>query len=295
VSSIVSDVVVRAALESTLAIAEALLLNRLGLPFAGITVFSGLAAYGVAITLKFGPLATLPVAAIGLTIVLLFVVLAPRLPEDRCLLLSLAALAVARSFAGALPWLGGQLGISTTTTILPSQEAHRFVPLAVAVFLVAIGGGLILQRALLGLGVDIARLGPSEILAPALVPMARIRTMLFFFAAALGTSAGFLLSCYSGRVDPDIFRIDGAITILVVALAAGYAPLRLALVPLLFFAFPDLFSSLTGYQRAALAHVREIAWGLVILVLAGRGLGAVAQEKGSSLPVAAGNGARGGG
>lgn len=272
-SPIASDIVVRTALESTLAVAQALLLNRLGLPFAGITVFSGLAAYGLAITLRYGLLATWPVLAFGLLILLLYMVLAPRLPEDRCLLLSLAALAVTRSLAGALPWLGGQLGISTATAVLPPQDAPRLVPWAIAVFLLAVAIAVLLQKALFGLRVDVAWLGRSELLAPALVPIPRIRAALLICAAAMGCAAGFLMSCYSGRVDPDVFRMDAAITILVVSLAAGRTPLRLVLVPILFFAFPDMFAVFTGYQRAVLAHAREIVWGLAILVLAGHGLG----------------------
>jgi ABC-type branched-subunit amino acid transport system permease subunit len=273
VSSLWPDLVVRTLLDSTIVLAQTLLLNWLGVPFAAITLFAGLAAYSVALALHYGVFAVLPLILLALTLLLVFILLVPHLPDDRYLLLSLSALALARSLAGSLAPLGGQLGISSAASILPSQQPASFLPLVVPLFLLALGGGILLQRSQIGLAVDIARLARSQPLAAALVPLSLLRAALFSFAVLLAMAAGMLEGLYSGRVDPNVFRMDVAITVLVVTLAAGRKPLRVALVTITFFAFPDIFASLFGYQRAAVAHVREIAWSVSILILAGYELG----------------------
>ena len=272
-SSLWPDLVVRTLLDSTLVLAQALLLNWLGVPFAAITLFAGLAAYGVAVAVQFGGLAVLPLVLLALVLLLIFVFLVPNLPEDRYLLLTLATLALTRAFAGSLVRLGGQLGISSAAPALPPQQPASYLIFVVPLFLLALGGVVLLQRSQMGLAVDIARLARSQPLAAALVPLPILRIALFGFAVLLAVAAGTLQGLYSGRVDPNVFRLDVAITVLVVTLAAGRRPLRVALVAIAFFGFPDIFASLFGYQRAAVAHVREIAWSIAILVLAGYGLG----------------------
>lgn len=272
-SSLWPDLIVRTLLDSTLVLAQALLLNWLGVPFAAITLFAGLAAYSVAVAVQYGAFAVLPLILFALGLLTVFVLLVPHLPEDRYLLLTLAALALTRAFAGALAPLGGQLGISSAASMLPPQQPASFLAFVVPLFLFAFVGGVLLDRSQMGLAVDIARLARSQPLAAALVPLPLLRTALFGFAVLIAVAAGTLKGLYSGRVDPNVFRTDVAITVLVVTLAAGRNPMRMALVAVAFFVFPDIFGSLFGYQRAAVAHIREMAWSVAILVLAGCGLG----------------------
>jgi ABC-type branched-subunit amino acid transport system permease subunit len=272
-SSLWPDLVVRTLLDSTLVLAQALLLNWLGIPFAAVTLFAGVAAYGVAVIIQYGFLAALPLLLFGLILLLAFVFLVPSLPEDRYLLLSLASLALTRSLAASLTPLGGQLGLSSSASVLSPQQPMSYLVYVVPLFLLALGGVVLLQRSQFGLAVDIARLARAQRIVAALVPLPELRYAIFGFALLLAAVAGALQGLYSGRVDPNAFRIDTAITVLVVTLAAGRRPLRVALVAVAFFVFPDLFAWLFGYQRAAVAHVREITWSLAILVLAGYGLG----------------------
>jgi hypothetical protein len=271
-SSLWPDLAVRTLLDCTLVLAQATLLNGLGVPFAAITLFSGISAYGVAVAVHYGAAAVLPLLLAAALLLLAFVLLVPPLPEDRYLLLSLAALALTRSLAGSLGALGGQLGTSSAAAALPPQQPMSYLVFVVSLFLLTLGGMAVLRRSQMGLAVDVARLARTQPLAAALTPLTILRFVLFGFAVLSALAAGVLQGLYSGRVDPNVFRLDGAITILVVTLAAGRRPLRAASVGMAFFLFPDLFAWLFGYQRAAVAHLREIAWSLAILVSAGYGL-----------------------
>jgi ABC-type branched-subunit amino acid transport system permease subunit len=257
------DITVRVLLSSTLVMAQAILLNWLRVPFAAITLFAGIAAYGA--------IAGIP-SVIGSIALLgaIFLALIRPLPQDRYLLLSLAALALVRSAVGSINRFGGQLGAPSVSTLIPAQRPTSAFPYALTLFLAAFLILLLLRHSQMGLAVDVARIGATDLQALSMAPVGVITTLMLGTAVLLASFAGTVQGAYAGWVDPNLFRIDYAITMLVATLVIGRMPIRGALLAMTFFIFPDLFSAFLGYNRTASAHVREILWGAAIIVLAGR-------------------------
>ncbi len=258
------DIAVRVLLGSTLVMAQAVLLNWLGVPFAAITLFAGVAAYG----------AVAGVAPVIVALALLeaaFLLLVRPLPQDRYLLLSLASLALMRSAVGAVNRFGGQLGTASVSTLIPAQRPTSAFPFALALFLAAFLLLLALRHSQMGLAVDTARIGATDFCANSMTPVGMITALLLGAAVLLAAFAGAVQGAYAGWIDPNVFRIDYAITMLVATLVIGRMPIRGALLAMAFFVFPDFFSSALGYNRTASAHIREILWGAAIIFLAGRG------------------------
>jgi len=263
-----ADIGVRTLLDSSLVLAQVLILNRLGIPFAAITLFAGLAAYGVATALHFGPLLFILAVALSVLLVVVFTALVRALPQDSYLLLTLAVLGVGGALVSASAALGGQLGMSSTSSVLRAQEPGPFLWCAVPLFLLAFGSLWLLDRSQLGLAVEVARMARQEKHAISFIPLWPITALVFFIASGLAFSSGAFQALYTGRVDPNVFRIENAIPMLVATLAAGRSPWRASAIALTFFIFPDLFSVLVGYQRSAMAQVREIIWSVAIVLLA---------------------------
>lgn len=271
-NSVWLDVAVRVLLSSTLVMAQAVLLNWLRVPFAAITLFAGIAAYGAAAGIA-------PVIVTLLLLATVFLALIRPLPQDRYLLLSLASLALFRSAVGSLSRLGGQLGTPSVSTLIPAQRPASALPYALVLFVVALLFLLLLRHSQMGLAVDVARIGATDLLALSMAPVGMITALLFGAAVLLAGFAGTAQGAYAGWIDPDLFRIDRAITMLVATLVIGRTPVRGALLAVAFFVFPDLFSSVFGYNRTASAHIREIVWGAAIIVLAGRTASSVRGEQ----------------
>ena len=264
-----SDLLVRALLNSSLVLAQALLLNRLGVPFAAVTLFAGIAAYTAAAALGLGFLTFAILVLVILSLVAAFVYLGRLLPDDRYLLLSLAGLALMASFVGASSELGGRIGIACVLEGLPPQDSGAFLLPAAGVFLLACGLAFLLERSQLGLAMDAVRSSRTDLSLTALVPIRRVMLLSFACAIPLALLAGGLQGLYSGRVDPGVFRMDRAIVVLIVTLVAGRSTLGAILVAVSFFALPDLFSMTFGYERGTMAHIREIAWSMIALIAAG--------------------------
>jgi len=279
-----SDVIVRTCLSASLVVAQALVVNWLGTPFAAITFFSGVAAYATGIALQTGVVAGIPLVGFGALVFVAFVALAEYLPDDRYLLLTLAALGITRGLAGAVPRLGGQLGMASAWDALPAQAAERFVPFVVPVFLIAVGLVSLLRFSEVGFAVDIARIARGYRPAAALVSTDMVRLGVLGGAVLLALIVGVLQGLYSGRVDPDVFRIDNAVLLLLITLAAGRHPLRMTIVAVGFFVFSDLFARFFGYQRASLAYVRDMAWCVGIVIMAGIGAGSGAFARPTTEP-----------
>ncbi len=259
------DVLLEVLLASTLVGAQALVLNNLGIPFAAITLFAGLGGYLVAA----GPIggaapAVLVVVAATLAFGLFFG-LRRSLPNDRYLLLSLAALQIARAAVGGSRQWGGQLGTSVKWDGLPTYDAETYLPVAVAVFLAVLVILRLLERSQLGLAVELARLSRGDERPRALVPVDGLALLVLGVATAIAVLVGMTSGIYAGRVSPDAFGLNLAISTLVATLVAGRRAWTVGVVSLAFFAFPHLFSSLFGYQVEAMGHLREILWSAVVL------------------------------
>lgn len=264
------DVAVRALLDASLVLAQVLVVNWLGMPFAAITLFAGLSAYAVALALNFGLVPFGIAVVLAALLLFAFICLMDVLPQDSYLLLTLAALGFTGAVASGSTTLGGQLGMSSISKVLVPQDPLPFLLCAAPIFLLAFGAVWMLGRSQLGMGSNLARLARLEKQAIPLVPMKSLTTILLSAAFLLAVSSGALQGLYTGRVDPNVFRIESAIPLLVATLAGGRNHWRAALVAVGFFVFPDLFADLIGYQRSALAQCREIALGILIMIVAGR-------------------------
>lgn len=239
------------------------MLNWLRVPLAAITLFAGIAAYGIVVGLT-------PALIILILVTAIFLALAPPLPQDRYLLLSLASLAIARSVAGSLKWVGGELGISATLPWVVPQRPDSAILYAIFLFLAALFLLLLLQRTETGLAVDVTRTAATYALARSMAPAGALTGLLLVSAVTLAALTGAVQSGYAGWIDPSLFRIDHAITLLVATLTIGRAPVLGTLLAISFFLLPELFSMWFGYDHASAAHVREILWGSAILFIAGR-------------------------
>lgn len=258
------DVLLEVLLASTLVGAQALVLNHLGIPFASITLFAGLGGYLVAAGSLGGAAPAVVLVAVALAFVL-FYGLRRSLPDDRYLLLSLAALQVARAIAGGAKSWGGQLGTGVTWKGLPTYDAGFFLPVALAAFAGVLVLLRLLERSQLGLAVELARLSRGDERPRALVPVDGLSLLLLGLAAAIAGLVGMTGGLYAGRVSPDAFGLNLAISTLVATLVAGRRAWTVGIVSLAFFAFPHLFSSLLGYQVEAMGHLREILWSAAVL------------------------------
>lgn len=265
-----ADVTVRDLLDASLVLAQVLVVNWLGMPFAAITLFAGVAAYAVALALQFGFVASGVTLGLAGLMLIAFIGLVDVLPQDSYLLVTLAALGFTGALASGSKTLGGQLGMSSVSKLLAAQDPQPFLFCAVPIFLLAFGAVWILGRSQLGMASNLARLARLNKQAVPLVPMKSLTKLLLSVAFILAVSSGALQGLYTGRVDPNIFRIENAIPVLVATLASGRNHWRAAVVAVGFFVFPDLFADLIGYQRSALAQCREIALGVFIMIIAGR-------------------------
>jgi len=267
VNRVLADIAVTSMLDACLVAAQALVLNSLGIPFAAITAFSGIGAYAVALALG-GSWIGLAFAALLTAVTLAgFSFLAPLLPQDRYLLLTLAVLGVLLATAGSAAGLGGQLGLKSASTLLPPQEPLPFAVAAVLLFSMSLLAHALIGRSEFGLAVSVARNSRLDITAKSFIPVKRITLVCFVIAASIAMLAGVLRATYSGRVDPNQLRIRTAIVILMPTLAAGSSPLRIGILSVVFFAFPDCFAVLFGYDATSLAYIREMAWSALIIAM----------------------------
>jgi ABC-type branched-subunit amino acid transport system permease subunit len=284
------DIAVTSLLDSCLVAAQALVLNRLGIPFAAITAFSGIGAYAVALSLN-GSWVILPsTLLLGALMAIGFSALSRPLPHDRYLLLTLAVLGVLRATAGTVPALGGQLGMSSASTALPPQESLPFAVAALVLFAAALVAHALIERSEFGLAISVTRIARTDLAASAFVPVKKIALVCFTIASLLAICAGALKALYAGRVDPDQFRIRTAVILLMATLVGGSSPLRIGLLSMAFFAFPDLFGALFGYDATALAFIRELAWSVLIMAMVSKRLIA---RSGSKATASTAAGARG--
>jgi hypothetical protein len=260
------DVVLEILLSATLVGAQAMVVNCLGLPFAAVTLFAGLGAYAMAAATVAGPGQAVAVAVLAVACLFAFVGLRRPLPSDRYLLVTLAALAVFETVAGGLKGYGGQLGAPAAWSVLPTYDAHVFLPLAAMCFAAVVVMLYMLERTELGLAVEITRLALADHHMSALVPVGRVTLLILGAAMGVAVSSGILTALYTGRASPDVFGITPAISLLIATLLAGRRAWSVALVSVTFFAFPYLFSSLLGYQLQAMGHVREILTAVAVLL-----------------------------
>jgi ABC-type branched-subunit amino acid transport system permease subunit len=261
------DIATTSMLDSSLVAAQALVLNRLGIPFAAITAFSGISAYAIALALN-GSATALPFAGLLCIIAVAgFSVLARVLPQDQYLLLTLAVLGVLRATAGSAQGLGGQLGMSSASTILPPQESLPFAVAALVLFTLSLIVHALINRSEFGLAISVARISRTDFTASTFVPVKKITVVCFIVASTIAACAGVLKALYAGRVDPDQFRVRTAIILLMATLVVGSSPWRIALLSLVFFAFPDFFGFLFGYNATSLAFIREMAWSVLIIAM----------------------------
>ena len=258
------DLAVRALLSSSLVMAQAILRNWLKIPFAAVTFFSGLAAYALVIGVW-------PIAGILVVAGLVFALTVKPLPNDRYLLLSLAALELTRSAVGSSQRLGGQLGVQLVSHRIAAQQPFSALPFAAALFAVSLIMLLLLRYSELGLAVDLVRLGRSDPIANTMTAEALLTKLFFAFVILVTALTGAVQGAYVGWIDPNVFRIDDAITLLVASMVIGRRPFTGTLLALAFFLFPDLFSMLSGYSQLSAAHLREMLWGIGVIVLAAPG------------------------
>lgn len=266
------DLLTSSMLDSCLVSAQAMVLNRLSIPFAAVTAFSGISAYAVALWLNGSKVA--PLFSLFLTIVIVagLSLFAHLLPQDQYLLATLAILGVLRASAGSIEGFGGQLGLSSASATFPPQSSLQFMIAALVLFAASLITHVLINRSEFGLAITVTRISRSDQTARAFVPVNKIVLVCFLVTAVIAAGAGILKALYVGRVDPDQFRIRTAVILLMATLVVGYSPLRIAVLSLFFFAFPDLFGYLFGYSASSLAFIREMVWSILIMVLVSRNL-----------------------
>lgn len=260
-STILPDLLLRALLGSSLVMAQAVLLNWLNVPFAAITYFSGLAAYAYVT-------GVLPVAGLVVLTGLLFGLMVKPLPKDQYLLLSLAALELMRSEAGSSNRFGGQLGVQLVSNSFPAQHPFAALPFAAALFVFTLAILLLLRYSEIGISVDLVRLGKIDPIANTMTAGASVTGLFLAIAIVIAVLVGAVQGPYIGWISPDVFRVDDAISLLVASLVIGRMPMVGTLLAFGFFLFPDLFSMISGYSRLSAAHMREMIWGIAVIVLA---------------------------
>lgn len=265
------DVVLEVMLASTLVGAQALILNNLGIPFAAITLFAALGGYAAAaISLQTGALHVSLILLAAAVFFALFHGLRRSLPNDRYLLLSLAALEVTGALAGTASSLGGQLGARVGWRGLPTYDAGAYLPIAASLFALVLLLLWLCERTEIGFAIELTRRSRSDDRVRALVPADRLCLLVLGAATAIAVMTGVTKGLYSGRVSPADFGLELAISTLVATLVAGRRAWTVAVVAVAFFAFPRLFSSVLGYQLQAMGHVREILWSVLILAASHR-------------------------
>ena len=213
------DIAATSMFDASLVAAQALVLNRLGIPFAAITAFSGIGAYAIAISLN-GFSAFVPlILLLSIIMVAVFSALTRNLPQDQYLLLTLAALGLLRATTGSIPELGGQNGISSASSYLPPQESLQFVVVAALLFVISLLIHVLIERSEFGLSVAVARTARTDIVSTSYVRVRSVVLICFFIAFLMAVCAGAFKAMYAGRVVPqpvsDTYRgciIDADVT-----------------------------------------------------------------------------------
>ncbi len=265
-----AEVLLEILLSATLVGTQALVVNRLGLPFAAVTLFAGLGAYAVAAGTVAGWAHSALITSLVVLLMWLFVSLRNALPRDRYLLVTLAALALAETVAGGLRRYGGQIGAPALWSSLPTYQATAFLPYAVLCFTVVFVMLFMLERTELGLTVEVTRLAIADRQLSSLVPVARVTWLVLGSAMSIAVCAGMLMALYSGRASPEGFGLTRAISFLLATVLAGRRAWVAALVSMAFFAFPFVFSSAFGYQLQSMGYVRELLTGALVLIFGER-------------------------
>lgn len=264
------DILTTAMLDSCLVAAQALVLNRLGVPFAAITAFSGIGAYIAALALNGIWSGVYLAVLLILLAVACFSYLERSLPQDQYLLLTLAVLGILRASAGTLKVLGGQIGIASASTWLQPQSVTPYLVLAGVLFAVSFFVHLAIDRSEFGLAVSVTKIAREDVAVRTLVPTRKIMLICFAVAAALAIAAGTLRAMYAGRVDPDEFRIQTAVILLMPTLVVGSTPLRISFFSLAFFMFPGVFGILIGYEASGLAYLRDMTLSVLVIATVAR-------------------------
>jgi hypothetical protein len=251
-----------AAVFGALAAVQALLLNRLGLAFAAVPAFAGLAAYAAAAG-PAGDGAAVLAAAAGLAVGM--ILLANRLLRDHYLLATLAALECLGVWVGTSRALGEREGLAAPAgwdVGGPGFEA-RMLPLTfggLAVVLLAVRGVL---GSAAGAAVDRLREHPEA--ADRWCPAGRVRGFVVGLAVVLAAGTGVVYLRYHGRVSPGIFSLESALLVLAFTVMAGRRPELAAAAALLYGVLPFLLTKAAPVSHRGAADLIRICWGVLLV------------------------------
>lgn len=253
-----------AALFGALAALQVLLLNRLGLAFAAVPVFTGLGAYAIAAwslgaATSLGMLLLAGLLAVGMSF------LANYLQRDHYLLATLAALECVGGAIGMSAALGGREGLPIPTSWSvggPGFETRAMFWTVGALAIVILAIRLVLNSAA-GVAVDRIREHPE--CAVRWFQASRFRVVVVSLSVTLATAAGVLYLAYHGRVSPGVFSLEFALLVLTFSVMAGRWPELAALSALLFWILPYWMTKLLPLSQQGAADLIRVCWGGLLI------------------------------
>jgi ABC-type branched-subunit amino acid transport system permease subunit len=253
-----------AAIFGALAALQVLLLNRLGLAFAAIPVFAGLAAYAVAAwsispTLPIALLLVAAALAVGMSI------LSNSLQRDLYLLATLAAIECVGGAVGISTTLGGREGLPLPPTWSVGGPGFETITLLWTVgSLLALT--LIIRLTLhLCTGVAIDRLREQPRQCVRWFPVAIFRWFVVGLSVALAGEIGVVYLAYHGRVGPGVFSLDFALLVLAFSVMAGRWPELAAPAAMLYWILPYGMTKLFPLSQQGAADLIRICWGCLLI------------------------------
>jgi|CXWL01.1.fsa_nt_gi ABC-type branched-subunit amino acid transport system permease subunit len=253
-----------AAIFGGLAALQALLLNRLGLAFAGMPAFLGLGAYAVVMSQQ-GPAApallvgVAAFAGVGLTS------LSGSLRKDHYLLATLATLECLAAIFGTPGRLGGREGLATPAawTVGGRGFEESMLPWTLSAFFAVIAGSRFLLGTAAGVAVDRIREHPQT--AGRWFPDQVIRHTVVAGCLLAATAMGVLYALYYGRVGPNVFSLESAILVLIFTVLGGRSPEVAALSALAYWSLPYFLTMLLPLSERGAADFLRVTWGGLVV------------------------------
>jgi ABC-type branched-subunit amino acid transport system permease subunit len=253
-----------AALFGALAALQVLLLNRLGLAFAAVPVFTGLGAYAVA-AWRLGAAASLGMLLLAGLLAIGMSLLANYLRRDHYLLATLAALECVGGAIGMSTALGGREGLPLPASWSvggPGFETGAMFWTLGTLALVILAIRLVLNSAA---GVAVDRIHEHPESAVRWFQASKFRVIVICLCVILATAAGILYLAYHGRVSPGVFSLEFALLVLTFSVMAGRWPELAALSALLYWILPYWMTKLFPFSQQGAADLVRVCWGGLLI------------------------------
>ncbi len=262
------EILITTGLFAILTSGQALVLNRAGLSFAGITLFMGIGGYGLGLYYSYGIFELILAFGIAMLLGIFFALLSEKLPKDLFLIATLVMLVILRAIPSSFKHFNYQVGLSAywDMGILDNKRMVAFsLIIVVLVLIVYLLNKFCLSR-YYGLILDSIR--ENNDLVRNFVPIFRVKIFLFLWVGTgIAFSVGLLRGAYFGRINPDVFAIEMAVPILITTLIAGKRPEFSILAAAFYVIFPAAFVALFGMSMEGASNIREILWGIILIAI----------------------------